>query len=162
MWSPGSTDRPYEYSHNDGGAIYHASALWLDKAMPSILDEWILTTQSSSELLDAEGGFYRTALQVASVRGHTAVVRLLLEGGADVKKRVNSGHYGCALQAASFKGFEPTVRLLLASGAAINKESGDYGTALGAASASGHEAVVRLLSDHRLMLRQKWLESGLL
>ena len=47
--------------------------------------------------------------------GHEAVVRLLLEKGADVNAQ--GGQYGNALQAASYRGHEAVVRLLLKSGA---------------------------------------------
>jgi ankyrin repeat protein len=57
---------------------------------------------------------------VASVRGHEAVVKLLLDKGADVNAQ--GGYYGNALQAAS---------------------SGGYKTP----SSGGHKAVVKLLLD---------------
>jgi ankyrin repeat protein len=86
---------------------------------------------------------YGNPLQVASVYGHIAVVRLLLEKGADVN--VQGGQWGSALQAASYWGHQAVVRLLLENGADVNAQGGDFGNALNAASAEGHEAVVRLL-----------------
>jgi ankyrin repeat protein len=44
---------------------------------------------------------YGNALQAASLQGHEAIVKLLLEKGADVNAQ--GGHYGNALQAASIR-----------------------------------------------------------
>jgi ankyrin repeat protein len=90
---------------------------------------------------------YSNALQAASAQGYKAVVRLLLDKGADVN--VQCGQYGNALQAASYGGHEAVVRLLLSKDADVNAQGGMYGNALQAASAGGHEheAVVRLLLD---------------
>ena len=46
--------------------------------------------------VNAQGGEYGNALQVASYRGHEAVVRLLLDKGADVNAQ--GGRYGNALR----------------------------------------------------------------
>jgi ankyrin repeat protein len=87
-----------------------------------------------------------TALQAASGAGHEAIVRLLLDKGADV---TFSGNYGTALIAASRGGHEAIVQLLLASGADINQCQmvNTVRTALSAASENGHEKIVRLLLD---------------
>jgi ankyrin repeat protein len=90
------------------------------------------------------GEEYGNVLQVASYMGHEAVVRLLLEKGAEVNAQ--GGIYGNALQAASHVGHEAVVRLLLEKGADVNAEGGCFGNALQAASL-GHEAVVRLLLE---------------
>ncbi|SLM33828.1 P-loop containing nucleoside triphosphate hydrolase [Lasallia pustulata] len=91
--------------------------------------------------VNAQGGFYGNALEVASVYGHESVVQLLLKNGADV----NAQGYGNALQAASAGGHESVVQLLLENGADVNAQGGRYGNALQAASEGGHESVVQLL-----------------
>ncbi|KAB5572198.1 hypothetical protein GE09DRAFT_1098657 [Coniochaeta sp. 2T2.1] len=53
-----------------------------------------------SDSVNALGGIYGTALQTASYRGDEAVVRLLLNKGANVNAK--GGSYGTALQAASY------------------------------------------------------------
>ena len=60
--------------------------------------------------------------KVRRIGGHEAVVRLLLEKGANVN--AEGGKYGNALQAASFGGHEAVVRLLLEKGANVNAEGG--------------------------------------
>ncbi|KAF2853751.1 ankyrin [Plenodomus tracheiphilus IPT5] len=101
-----------------------------------------------------------------SQRGSEAVVKLLLDKGANVNVNAQGGHYGNALQAASAGGYkavvkllldkgadpnaqghEAVVKLLLDKGADPNAQGGKYGNALWAASEEGHEAVVKLLRD---------------
>jgi ankyrin repeat protein len=77
--------------------------------------------------------------------GHEAVVRLLLDKGADVNAQ--GGVYHNALQAASERGHEAVVRLLLNKGADVNAQGGSLGNALQAASDGGHEAVVKMLVE---------------
>jgi ankyrin repeat protein len=71
-------------------------------------------------------GYYGTALQAASARGHEGVVEYLLEHGATIN---GSGHHGTALQAAAHEGQERVVRLLVQRGADVNQR-GRHGTAL--------------------------------
>ena len=58
-------------------------------------------------------------MDVASCEGHEAVVRVLLEGGADVNKITDDGY--TPLHIASSKGHEAVVRVLLEGGADISK-----------------------------------------
>ncbi|KAK7219009.1 hypothetical protein V2G26_007012 [Clonostachys chloroleuca] len=78
--------------------------------------------------VDARGGEYGNALQVASYRGRQEIVILLLNEGADVN--VQGGEFGNALQAASYEGHPEIVRLLLDRGANVNAQGGYYGNAL--------------------------------
>ncbi|KAJ7270945.1 ankyrin repeat-containing domain protein [Mycena rebaudengoi] len=97
--------------------------------------------------LNAQGGYYGTALQAASAKGLSAVVQLLLKNGANVN--LKGGEYGTALQAASAKGEEAVVQLLLDNGAEVNLQGGYYGTALQAAASTWMpQEVVRLLLEH--------------
>lgn len=60
------------------------------------------------------------ALSIASMQGHTAVVKLLLDRGANINTA--HGNMGwTALSAAAYKGHTDTVKLLIDKGADINK-----------------------------------------
>nr|CEG03910.1 unnamed protein product [Fusarium acuminatum CS5907] len=90
---------------------------------------------------------YFTNLMVASYYGHRAVVKLLLEQGAEVEAQDND--YGqTPLSLAAANGHEAAVGLLLEHGAEVEtKDTGFGDTPLSWAAANGHEAVVRLLLE---------------
>ncbi|KAA0145804.1 hypothetical protein FNF29_08383 [Cafeteria roenbergensis] len=79
--------------------------------------------------------------------GHDAVVRLLVEDGADVNKaRTDDG--ATPLFIACQEGHDAVVRLLVEAGADVNKATTDDGTTpLFIACQEGHDAVVRLLVE---------------
>jgi len=83
--------------------------------------------------------FKTRALRIASATGHTEVVRLLLDSGANM---YTCGD--CALQSASENGHIEVVRLLLDRGAYLHTRRD---CALRVASSNGHIEVVRLLLD---------------
>ncbi|KAI9805277.1 MAG: hypothetical protein M1833_005730 [Piccolia ochrophora] len=93
--------------------------------------------------------FHASALQYASMGGHLAVVRILLERGADIN--APGDYFGTALQAAAFSGSESIVGLLLDHNADINKQGGQASsqgaTPLKAACSRGHTNIVRLLLE---------------
>jgi hypothetical protein len=93
--------------------------------------------------VNAQGGWYGTALQAASLYGHTEVATLLIERGADVNAQ--GGQFGTALQAASFHGHTGVATLLIERGADVNAQGGQYGNALQAASSRGHSGIATLL-----------------
>ena len=67
-------------------------------------------------------------LATAALMGHTEIVALLLEHGADINGRSRDG--GTALHAAAFLGRIETVKLLLENGADANLQSNIGGTAM--------------------------------
>ncbi|KAJ7444046.1 ankyrin repeat-containing domain protein [Mycena latifolia] len=95
--------------------------------------------------VDCQRGFYGTALQVASARGHESVAQFLVEMGADVNAQ--GGLCGTALQAASYGGHESVAQFLIEMGADVNAVGGYFGTALQAASAGGHKSVAQFLIE---------------
>ena len=92
-----------------------------------------------------EGG--RTPLLIKSMKGHEAVVRLLLQHGADVAQATNDGW--TALMFASREGYEALVQLLLQHGADVAQATNRGMTALRLAVNRGHRAVELLLRSHR-------------
>lgn len=90
-----------------------------------------------------------TAVQVAASRGNEAVVKVLLDAGADTNVQYQGrGGSANALQAASMLGHTAIVKLLLDAGADVNApESDSRGSALQIASEEGHTAVVEQLLD---------------
>ncbi|KAJ7440432.1 ankyrin repeat-containing domain protein [Mycena latifolia] len=95
--------------------------------------------------VNCQGGFYGTALQVASAGGHESVAQFLIEKGADVNAQ--GGEYGTALQAASEGGHESVAQFLIEKGADVNAVGGACGTALQAASWGGHESIAQFLIE---------------
>ncbi|KAF3904099.1 Myotrophin [Dactylellina cionopaga] len=71
--------------------LYYASFGGLSNAVEQLL--------SKGADVNAQGGFYGNAVQVASFKDHDKIVELLLSKGADVNSQ--GGKYGNALQAAS-------------------------------------------------------------
>jgi ankyrin repeat protein len=85
----------------------------------------------------------------AAKGGQEAVVRLLLENGAELDSKSQSGQ--TPLSWAAKKGHEAVVRLLLEKGAELDSKSESGQTPLLLAAENGHEEVVRLLLLKREM-----------
>jgi ankyrin repeat domain-containing protein 50 len=120
--------------------LYYASLLGLYQILRELLQ-----IDSMKKITNAIKGFHGTALQAAVFKGHSQIVQLLLDEGADINTQ--GGTYGNALQAASLRGHEQVVQLFLDKGADVNAQGGYHGNALQAASRGGHEKVVQLLLD---------------
>ena len=65
---------------------------------------WLLLEKNIDCHIHAQGGHYGNALQVASARGHEAVVQLLPEKNTDIHSQ--GGYYGNMLQAVLAEGHE--------------------------------------------------------
>ncbi|KFY81883.1 hypothetical protein V500_11000 [Pseudogymnoascus sp. VKM F-4518 (FW-2643)] len=133
-----SVDEPPE---SDGTVLQVAAALE-DKDSAAIVTKMLLEKGAHVN----EGGFYGTALQIASARGNTLVVELLLKKGAQVNE---GGFYGTALQVASARGNISVVELLLKKGADVDGLMGNSLTPLQEASSLGDSAIVKLLLKNR-------------
>jgi hypothetical protein len=88
----------------------------------------------------------RTPLLWAVVKGHEAVVKLLLEKGTELETKDKD--YGqTPLFLAAGNGHEAVVKLLLEKGAEIETKANSGQTPLSLAAEQGHEAVVKLLLE---------------
>lgn len=123
---------------DDGSGLYWASKLGLETVVSDLLSR-------SPTLVDSKhnkrlGG----TISVAVSGGKEAVVRLLLDNGADVNSERS---WFRPLTTAAERGNEAMVRLLLDNGADVNP-GGTITSPLSAAAGDGHEAVVRLLLEN--------------
>ncbi|KAJ3875512.1 ectomycorrhiza-induced ankyrin-domain/NACHT-domain-containing protein [Lentinula edodes] len=126
-----------------GTPLYYGALNGLLQVVQKLIDETDLET--AKVYVGMGGGKYGNALQAASVRGHEAIIGLLLEKGANVN--AEGGEYGNALQAASSEGHEEIVKFLLEKGANVNAQGGEYGNALQGAVFRQNEAIVKLLLE---------------
>ena len=107
-------------------------------------------------------GYGMTALMWAARTGHEAVVRLLLEEGADVNAKNKSGE--TALMGAANKGYETIVRLLLEKGADVNMKYENGITVLSIVAFRGYKTTMRLLLEKGadINLKDKYGETALM
>ncbi|KAK4455223.1 ankyrin repeat-containing domain protein [Podospora aff. communis PSN243] len=96
--------------------------------------------------VDAPEGF---PLQAAALNGHTEIVTILLDHGADPNSFSNRVTDGTALQAACTTGNTEVVRALLARGANPNYGAGELTNPLTAATNIGYGDIVELLLSYR-------------
>lgn len=92
-----------------------------------------------------ESSLGQTALMWAVAEQHLAVVRTLIDHGADVRARSNSGF--TPLMFAARTGDLDTARLMLARGADVNETASDGSSVLTVATVRGHTALARFLLD---------------
>jgi ankyrin repeat protein len=104
---------------------------------------WLLTFNTIQEHIDAFVSNFHCGPPIleAAAKGHTDVIRLLLENGANINQE---GKY-CqnALIIASENGQEAAVQMLIEAGACINNEDGVIPIQI--ASENGHKGIVEML-----------------
>src|SRR5262249_38112285 len=84
-----------------------------------------------------------TALMFAAEKGHTAVIQVLLDGGADVNAR--DGEKNTALTWAANEGQVDAVKALIAGGADVNTQNKSGTTPLTRALLYKRDAVAEVL-----------------
>ena len=126
-----STDENKLWNAANGGDIY-----WVRKLVLSGMVD-----------VNCDGGHWEgvTTLCAASRNGNKSVVKMLLEGGAEVDKTDGAGRTPL-FWAASY-GNTDVGQLLLDSGAQPNKADEEGKTALHVAASRGHQGVVKLLLE---------------
>ena len=104
--------------------------------------------KADPNLLEAQDKDGSTALHCATWKGHQAVVKLLLDAGANVNAHNNNDHWGTtALHAAAHANQAAIAQLLIASGADVNARGARGITPRGAAAEGGDEVIIRQLLD---------------
>jgi ankyrin repeat protein len=108
----------------------------------------------NSDSCTADDWYNNTPLILAAINGNVEVVRVLLDGGADVQ-RVSDKRYS-ALHQAAMNGHLEVCRLLLDRGAKVDAVGGQYKfTALHEAAIHGHLSVAKLLVERGADVRVK-------
>lgn len=82
-------------------------------------------------------------LYIASSKGHTDIVRFLLDRGVGIDAA--GGKQGSALQVAALEGQKDVIQLLLSRKASTRVVSARFGTPLSAAAEKGHERCFQML-----------------
>jgi ankyrin repeat protein len=105
-----------------------------------------LAAATPPDLRDKDG---RTPLHWAAEGGHTEVIRVLLDAGAEVDAQELDRYFGrTPLHLAAQGGHTDAIQLLLNAGAEVNAEDRGYGSKpLWYAVASGHAAAAKLLLE---------------
>ena len=131
------------------GRLYHASRLGLLDVCKLLLEQGVSVDPPNNSTT----GLVRslsTPFQIAAHQGNEAVVRLLLDHGANVNQR---SVHGSTLDYAVVEGRETIVRLLLENGAEVTVEAATpyYGlqglTTLVLAARVGHAGIMKLVLD---------------
>lgn len=149
--APDVDNRFYREPYSTVSPLYYASCVGLKRSVSMLL--------RMKADVNAYCGNFSSSLQAASLRGHTAIVRLLIQHGADVNMK-GDGEYCNALQAAVAHGNEAIVQMLLQEGADVSVVGPGCVSTLQMAADNGHESIVRRLIQSGADVNQNVLEQG--
>ncbi|GAB5366962.1 hypothetical protein AAMO2058_001189000 [Amorphochlora amoebiformis] len=102
---------------------------------------------SNHEAINERDGFGQMPLHCATISNHVNVVKVLLQGGANVEAKDELMGWTCVHHAAS-RGLTEMVKFLLDNGACVDTKDNEGWTALMHASKTGYLDVVRLLINY--------------
>ncbi|RYP71044.1 hypothetical protein DL769_004757 [Monosporascus sp. CRB-8-3] len=142
--------RDFTFSRRRGILFY-----LIEQHDKAILAFFLASAKLDTSWTDSSG---QPLLSWAARNGHEAVVRLLLEKGAELESRDKNGW--TPLSWAAENGHETVIRLLLEKGAGLESKDSKGLTPLLWAAKKGHEAVVRLLIEKGAELESKDYSGG--
>ncbi|KAL5084943.1 hypothetical protein Trisim1_011297 [Trichoderma cf. simile WF8] len=125
----------------DGAAILPVTLKICDTGSKSFSAWYIIYQRSIHKILIGN----LTDLIIASYHGHSALVKLLIEKGADMEAQDDDGQ--TPLSRAAENGHEATVKVLIEKGADVEAMDNDGAVPLWWAAENGHEATVKLLIE---------------
>jgi ankyrin repeat protein len=121
--------------HRDGYAIQAASLNGDKETLQRLID--------SGGDVNAQGGYFSSALYAATLHGRADIIQMLLNAGADANWRKGSES---PVLIATAKGYAEIVSMLLAAGADVDEERGRFeGCALQVASRRGFKRIAHIL-----------------
>ncbi|KUL83288.1 hypothetical protein ZTR_09137 [Talaromyces verruculosus] len=139
LWFPIFWNVAMPYRRDPKMKAFHLAAF---NGHPEILCGAAMNNAGEIDRVDGSG---TTSLQWACERGHSEIVQVLIELGADVNAQ--GGDYGNALQTTAERGHLDIAHLLLEQGADVNAQGGRYGNALQAAAQGGYLNIIQLLLE---------------
>jgi ankyrin repeat domain-containing protein 50 len=106
---------------------------------------WLLTFNTVQEQIDTFVSNFNCGPPIleAAAKGHTNVIHLLLENGANINQERND--HQNVLLVASANGQEATVQMLIEAGACVSNVDADGMTPIQVASEEGHKGIVEML-----------------
>ncbi|RDW65991.1 hypothetical protein BP6252_09626 [Coleophoma cylindrospora] len=129
--------RDFTFSRHDAALSYVIKCC--NETLLSVLLE------TGKYMLNGKDSKGRTPLSWAAGGGHVAMIKVLLENGAEVDSKDNSGR--TPMSWAATNGNEAMVKLLLEKGAEVSSKDNSGRTPMSWAAAHGHQAVVKLLLE---------------
>ena len=141
---------PSEEKNSSGNDIWSAAAAGNIKVVKQNLAKDV-------DINAKDSVFGATALSSAALFGHTQIIALLLEAGADINAKNRDG--GTALHNAAFLGQYEAAKLLLENGADVNIRNGDGGTPSDAAAVDW-ETTRFILGMLRIKVSKEKIEAG--
>jgi ankyrin repeat protein len=130
--------------------VHVAAYFGLREALMALLKNGHVPDTKDSDTKDDYG---QTPLSWAAENGHEAVVKLLVEKGAELESKDYFGR--TPLLWAAENGHEAVVKLLVEKGAELESKDCNARTTLSWAAGNGHEAVVKLLVEKGAELESK-------